>query len=71
MNIGTAWAIFHKIDDPDISLEDKGTAIYEVCKMETHNSVRKAAMLKVIWWLLHLVFDFHEENEETEENKNA
>ena len=57
MNIGKAVAIFTNIDREDISLEEKGTAIYEVLKMPTHDGIRKDRMLKVIDWLLRLSFD--------------
>lgn len=69
-SIGTAHAIFHSIEDKRWTDEEKAGAIYDICQMETHNSVTKAAMLKVIWWLLHRAFDFHNEKE-TEENENA
>ncbi len=37
---------------------------YAILKMETHNSVTKAAMLKVIDYLLHLAFDVQEGQED-------
>lgn len=61
MNTGTAWAIFQNIDNPEISTEEKAAAIFKIINMETHNSVTKASMLKVIRWLLELSFDIQEE----------
>lgn len=52
-----AYSIFHNIDDPKITDEEKGLAIWRVAKMETHNSVTKAAMVKVIRYLLGLCFE--------------
>ena len=57
MNIGKACAIFYRIDSDVFTDEEKGTAIMQVCQMETHNGITKAAMLRVIWWLLELAFD--------------
>lgn len=61
MTFGGAYAIFKDIENPDISAEEKGTAILKIINMETHNSVTKAMMLKVIRWLLELAFDLPEE----------
>lgn len=61
MSLGTACAIFHNIDNPDISEEEKAAAIFKVINMETHNSVTKASMLKALRWLLELSFDIREE----------
>lgn len=65
MKIGEAWNIFYDINNPEISDEEKGMAIYTIWKMETHNSVTKAAMLKVIGWLLKLAFELPEEGKTT------
>ena len=80
MKFGKAYAIFYKIDSPDFTDEEKCEAIYHITQMETHNSITKAAMLKVIWWLLNLVADVPEDakpptdtkggNRFYEENKN-
>lgn len=51
MNIGTATAIFSRINDSDISYKDKITAIGEVVNMPTHNGITKAQMLEVLRWL--------------------
>lgn len=61
MSLGTACVIFHNIDNPDISEEEKAAAIFKVINMETHNGVTKASMLKVLRWLLELSFDIREE----------
>ena len=60
MKFGKAYAIFARIDSPDYTDEEKGAAIHTILKMETHNSVPKVAMLKVIGYLLHLAFDVPE-----------
>lgn len=39
MRVGEAYSIFHNIDDPEITDEEKGLAIWRVVRMETHNSV--------------------------------
>jgi hypothetical protein len=60
MNIGKACAIFAQIDSEEYTDEEKGTAIYDVLKMPTHNGVTKDQMLKVIDYLLKLAFDLVE-----------
>lgn len=63
MNLGKAVAIFTQIDSDKYTDEEKGTAIMQVAKMETHNGITKTAMLKVIWWLLNMCFDLPEGTE--------
>ena len=63
MKFGKAYAIFANIDSPDYTDGEKGAAILQILKMETHNSVTKAAMLKVIRYLLILAFEVPEEQE--------
>ena len=60
MNIGKAWAIFADINSEEYSTEEKGRAVMQVCGAATHNSITKAMMLRVIWWLLNLAFDVPE-----------
>lgn len=60
MRIGKACAIFLNIDSAAYTDEEKGTAILRVLKMPTHNGITKAAMLKVINYLLRLAFDVKE-----------
>ena len=48
------------IDALDISDEEKAAAIFKVVNMETHNSVTKASMLKVLRWLLEFSFEIKE-----------
>ena len=60
MKIGEAVAIFLEIDRDDKTAEEKGTAIYEVLKMPTHNGITKKQMLAVIKWLFNLCFDVPE-----------
>lgn len=64
MNIGTARAIFDDIENEGISIEEKGLAILIVMKMETHNSVRKSDMLKVMDWMWHQIFEIEQEGEQ-------
>lgn len=61
MNIGKACAIFNQIDNPDYTTEEKGEAILHVLQMPTKMSITKAAMEKVIWWLLDLSFEIPED----------
>lgn len=61
MKIGRAVAVFMNIESSDYTAEEKGEAIMQVCKMPTHNGIGKDCMLKVIWWLLTLLFDLPEE----------
>ena len=58
-----AYTIFCDIESKEYTDEQKGTAILRILGMETHNSVPKAAMLKVIDYLLHLAFDVPEPKE--------
>lgn len=58
MNIGKAMEIFEDINSDEYSDADKALAIYRVMYMETHNSVTKASMLKVIRWLWDRHFEF-------------
>lgn len=64
MNIGKARAIFDNIENASESAEEKGMAIHIVMNMETHNSVTKASMLKVIRWLWDRTFEIKQEGEE-------
>lgn len=60
MMLKEAVSIFYNIDDPKITDEEKGLAIWKVARMETHNSVTKASMVKVIRYLLGLSFELPE-----------
>jgi hypothetical protein len=60
MKMGEAYKIFYDIESQEYTDEEKGMAIYRVLKMETHNSVTKDAMLKVIAWLLGMAFELPE-----------
>ena len=57
MNIGKAWMIFADINSGEYTTEEKGQAILQVSGAATHNSITKAMMLRVIWWLLNLAFE--------------
>ena len=61
MKIGKAWSIFYDIQSNKYSDEEKALAIMQVCGMETHNSVTKDAMLRVIWHLLNELWELPEE----------
>ena len=63
MNIGKARAIFDNIENASESIEEKGAAIYIVMNMETHNSVTKDSLLKVIRWLWDRSFEIEQEGE--------
>nr|DAW62943.1 MAG TPA: hypothetical protein [Caudoviricetes sp.] len=67
MKINTACKIFLQVNSDKYTDEEKGTAIYEVLKMPTHNGITKDAMLKVIEYLLNLAFDIPEGSEVEEE----
>lgn len=71
MKIGTACAIFDNIEDEEFTVMEKGEAIDMVLKMPTHNSFKKDTMLKVIAWLWDQVFEWEDEEEtrETEKEK--
>ncbi len=60
MNLGKACAIFERINSKSFTDEEKGEAIMRVCQMPTHNGITKAAMLRVIWWLLEQCFELPE-----------
>lgn len=66
MKIGKACAIFSQIDSDKYTLEEKGTAIYHVLKMPTHNGITKDAMLEVIKFFLPLAYDLPEQTSEAE-----
>lgn len=57
MNHGLACAIFRNIHKSVWTDEDKGMAIKTVLEMETHNSISKADMLKVIKYLWDMIFE--------------
>ena len=57
MKLSKAIAIFMQIENEEYSAEEKGTAIYEVLKMSTHNGITKYTMLRVIKFLFELAFD--------------
>lgn len=63
LNIGKARAIFDNIENASESTEEIGAAIYIVMNMETHNSVTKDSMLKVIRWLWNRAFELEQEGE--------
>lgn len=60
MRLGDAIRIFADIDNKEYTDEQKGAAILAVIGMETHNSIKKTAMLKVIRYLLNLAFEVPE-----------
>lgn len=62
MNTGRAKAIFDNIENATESMEEKGLAIRTVLDMETHNSVTKAQMLKVIDWMWNQIYEIEQED---------
>ena len=64
MNKGRALAIFENIENASESIEEKRESSCIVRNMETHNSVTKANMVKVIRWLWDRVFEIKREDEE-------
>lgn len=63
MNLGRARAIFNDIENAPESMEKKGLAIRTIINMETHNSVTKAQMLKVIEWMWNQIYEMEQEDE--------
>lgn len=61
MNLGRARAIFDNIENATESTVEKGLAIRIVIDMETHNSVTKDSMLKVLNWMWHQCFEMEVE----------
>ena len=61
MKLKDAWNIFYDIQSSKHSDEEKARAIMQVCGMETHNSVTKDAMLRVIWYLLNELWELPED----------
>ena len=61
MTMGDAYVIFSNIDTAEFDDEVKGLAVWKIARMETHNSVTKDMMVKVIRWLLGLCFEVTEE----------
>ena len=59
--LGRARAIFDNIDNATETVEEKGLAIRMVLDMETHNSVTKASLLKVLDWLWNQHFELRED----------
>ena len=60
MKLVRAWMIFANIESEEYTSEEKGQAIMQVCGAATHNSITKAMMMRVIWWLLKLAFEVPE-----------
>lgn len=58
MTRGNAKLVFDNINSDEYSDSVKALAIYEILNMETHNSVTKNSMLKVIRWLWDRHFEF-------------
>ena len=68
MTLGEAVAIFNSINRDDKTPEEKGMAIRRVLDMETHNSITKDTLLKVVRWLYDMVFE--ECDDKCENNDN-
>lgn len=61
MTLGEACAICLDINREDISLEEKGAAIWKMVNMETHNGIKKDTMLEIIRFLMGLAYDLPED----------
>lgn len=58
MTFGDAFTILGNLEDPDTPDVLKGAAIRKaILNMETHNSVTKVLMVKVIRYLFDLCFE--------------
>lgn len=62
MTLGTACMICMSIEREDVSVEEKGLAIWKMLHMETHNSITKAGLLNIIRFLMGLAYDLPEED---------
>lgn len=47
-----ALAIFYDLKNPGYTPEEKGTAIFMICNLETHNGFRKKDIAAAIRWIL-------------------
>lgn len=59
MTNGEAVAIFYALNDDTYSIEEKGTAIYQVMNFETHNSFSRRTIAKAIEYILLNFLDFY------------
>lgn len=57
MVLATAFGLFKDINNDGFTELEKGRAIQIVMDAETHNSITKADMLRVIRWLWNMVFE--------------
>jgi hypothetical protein len=60
MKIGKAAAIFEQIDSDNYTDKEKALAIYNVLKLETHNSIKKASILKVTQYLFDKLYEIED-----------
>ena len=67
MRYAKALAIFDDLDNPQISDNEKGKAIYIVMNLATHNGITKAQLLRAIKYLFWLCF----EPDEIDEKKGS
>lgn len=56
-----AMTIFMNLDSDDYDNQEKGSAIYDILKMETHNSITKEMLIKACMYLLKLNFEIPDE----------
>jgi len=69
MNKGKALAIFMQINSKDFTNEEKAEAIFHVMNMATHMSVTKDCMLEVIKWLWHQMYEWREDDKQTNHDR--
>ena len=51
------YTILQEIDSEDYTDNEKGTAIYKMLDLETHNSITKKMLLGIVKYLFYLCFD--------------
>jgi hypothetical protein len=61
MKRAEAYEIFYNLDSVKYDDQQKGTAIYEIINMATHNSITKDDLLCACRYLLSLSFDIPEQ----------
>lgn len=62
MQLGLAIAIFKDIENLKWTDDERAMAIFKVLNMETHNSIFKADLLKVLKWLFEQHFQVESES---------
>lgn len=63
LDIGKVYGIVKNIDSDKYTDEEKGTAIMQMLKMETHMGIFKKDLMKIAWYLLEIAYDLPEDIE--------